>query len=92
LFNYVNELNNEIELLQEQIAEIESDIEKFKQESIDMDEQRELILEDLKVNVRPLQFGPNSRYIVTMINELFDIKSLFLCDLLDAAKLGLFEA
>ena len=49
LFNYVNELNNEIELLQEHIGDIQMDMDKFKQEAVDMDEQRETILEKLKV-------------------------------------------
>ena len=49
LFNYVNELNNEIELLQEHIGDIQMDMDKFKQEAVDMDEQREIILEKLKV-------------------------------------------
>ena len=49
MFNYVNELNNEIELLQEHIGDIQMDMDKFKQEAVDMDEQRETILEKLKV-------------------------------------------
>ena len=50
LFNYVNELNNEIEMLQEQINEVENEIETFKQENIDMDDQREKMLQEMKVN------------------------------------------
>ena len=45
----MNELNNEIELLQEHIGDIQTDMGKFKQEAVDMDEQREIILEKLKV-------------------------------------------
>eukprot|EP00128_Syssomonas_multiformis_P012257 Colp12_sorted_trinity150504_noHs@18467 len=48
LFNYVNELNNEIEKLQEQIADIQADIEKFKGQGITMDNQRKKILKDLE--------------------------------------------
>ena len=48
LFNYVNELNNEIETLHEQIQEVEDNITKFKQESIDTEEARKNILADLE--------------------------------------------
>jgi len=48
LFNYVNELNNEIDHLHEQISDTQNAIERFKQETIDTDEQREDILEKLK--------------------------------------------
>lgn len=49
LFNYVNELNNEIEMLREQIVEVENEIEQFKQDSVGLEEQRERIMKDLQV-------------------------------------------
>ncbi len=49
LFNYVNELNNEIELLQEIIAGIEDDVDKFKKESVELEQQRKDILSKLEV-------------------------------------------
>jgi len=49
LFNYVNEQNNEIELLQEQIMDIEHEIEKFKATGVELEDQRETILKDLEV-------------------------------------------
>lgn len=48
LFNYVNELNNEIELLQEQISESREDIEKFKSEEVEMASQRKALLKGLE--------------------------------------------
>ncbi|XP_074654306.1 outer dynein arm-docking complex subunit 1-like [Tubulanus polymorphus] len=47
LFNYVNELNNETEMLQEQIQEIQEEISKFKQQGADMEEERKRILKKL---------------------------------------------
>ncbi len=49
MFNYVNELNNEIELLQEIIAGIEDDVDKFKKESVELEQQRKDILSKLEV-------------------------------------------
>ena len=48
LFNYVNELNNEIEKLQEQITDVKNDIEKFRGQGVNMDNQRKKILKDLE--------------------------------------------
>lgn len=48
LFNYVNELNNEIELLQEQINENQGEIEKFKSEEVEMATHRKALLMDLE--------------------------------------------
>lgn len=48
LFNYVNELNNEIELLQEQINENQAEMEKFKGEEVEMASQRKALLKGLE--------------------------------------------
>eukprot|EP00794_Sanderia_malayensis_P007809 gene7808-8655_t len=48
LFNYVNELNNEIEMLQEGIASIEDDVDRFKKESVELEQQRKDILSQLE--------------------------------------------
>eukprot|EP00002_Diphylleia_rotans_P019328 TRINITY_DN3741_c0_g1_i5.p1 TRINITY_DN3741_c0_g1~~TRINITY_DN3741_c0_g1_i5.p1 ORF type:complete len:543 (+),score=158.28 TRINITY_DN3741_c0_g1_i5:62-1690(+) len=48
LFNFVNELNNEIEKLEEQISEIRAEIEKYKSQGINSDNQRKKILKDLE--------------------------------------------
>ena len=50
LFNYVNELNNEIEVLQEQIARMEKNIDDFKQEAVNMDDQQQNIMKEMKVS------------------------------------------
>eukprot|EP00042_Codosiga_hollandica_P044626 m.444391 g.444391 ORF g.444391 m.444391 type:complete len:632 (+) comp56834_c0_seq2:2057-3952(+) len=48
LFNYVNELNNEIEMLQEKIAETKADIEKFIRQGEVMDNQRKKVMRELE--------------------------------------------
>lgn len=67
LFNYVNELNNNIEFLQEQIADIESNIKQFKQETIEMDDKRQKILKNMEVSfICFLMFPPRS----LVVNDL----------------------
>ena len=44
LFNYVSELNQETEKLEEQIAEIKSEIEKYKGQGVNTENQRKKIL------------------------------------------------
>ena len=51
LFNYVNELNNEIEMLQEGITGIDEDIDQFKKESVELEQQRKDILRQLEVRI-----------------------------------------
>ena len=48
LFNYVNELNHEIERLEGQIEEIKGDIDKHRGQGINTDNQRKKILKDLE--------------------------------------------
>jgi uncharacterized coiled-coil DUF342 family protein len=48
LFNYVNELNQEIEKLEEQISDIKQEIEKYKGQGVNTDNQRKKILKDLE--------------------------------------------
>jgi coiled-coil domain-containing protein 63/114 len=48
LFNYVNELNAEVEKLEEQINEIKVEIEKYKGAGQSFDNQRKKILKDLE--------------------------------------------
>jgi len=48
LFNYVNEQNNEIEKLNEEIFAIQLDIENFKDQGIELESQRKVILKGLE--------------------------------------------
>jgi hypothetical protein len=51
LFNYVNELSNDAELLQEQCDEIREDMKKFKEEDIRLEGERKVKLKELEVCV-----------------------------------------
>lgn len=48
LFNYVNEMNNEIEMLQDQMKEIRNEIEDFENQGAQLDSERKKILNDLE--------------------------------------------
>jgi chromosome segregation ATPase len=61
LFNFVNELNNEIEKLEEQIAEIRSEIEKYRGQGVNTDNQRKKILQDLEERLARTQ-GKSEQY------------------------------
>ena len=50
LFNYVNELNTEVETLQEQIAMTEEEIEKTKQKDVQETENKKEQIEKLEVS------------------------------------------
>jgi len=56
LFNYVNELNNEVEKLEEQIAEIKAEIEKYKGQGGQNDRQRKKLLKDLEDRLASTEF------------------------------------
>lgn len=51
LFNYVNELANEIEKLEKQISQIKQDIEEYKGQGIRTENQRKKIMSDLEVRL-----------------------------------------
>jgi coiled-coil domain-containing protein 63/114 len=48
LFNLVNELNNQVEMLQEEIDQIKSEIHLFEKQGIEMEEQRKRIVLELE--------------------------------------------
>lgn len=65
LFNYVNELNGEMELLQEQIQQIHDNIEQFKSQGVEMEEKRKEILRGLEMELSEIQdeaSGYDARY------------------------------
>ncbi len=73
LFNYVNELNGEMELLQEQIQQIHANIEQFKSQGVEMEEKRKEILRGLEVELGTIQddtSGHDTRYSAS--TKVFD--------------------
>jgi hypothetical protein len=48
LFNYVNDLSNEMEKLEEQISEVKNEIEKYKGQGIHTDSERKKLLVELE--------------------------------------------
>ena len=79
LFNFVNELNNEIEKLEEQIAEIRAEIEKYRGQGVNTDNQRKKILKDLE-----------DRLGKTLVkSELFETKYQAALKMINALKTGI---
>eukprot|EP00762_Andalucia_godoyi_P001072 ANDGO_01996.mRNA.1 Outer dynein arm protein 1 len=75
LFNYVNELNNEIERLEEQITEIRGEMDRFKGAGASSDSQRKRILTDLgdrlaKTEARAQEFETRAEDAQRILNEL----------------------
>ena len=83
LFNYVNELNNEIEKLEEQISDIKNEIEKHKGQGASTDNQRKKILKDLEEKLsrtesKAEQYEVKFNENMTVVNDLKSgIQSLF---------------
>ena len=48
LFNYVNELNSQTEVLQEQIEDIRKDIRRFEGEGLKLEERQQRMLGDIE--------------------------------------------
>ncbi|XP_077862727.1 coiled-coil domain-containing protein 63-like [Saccoglossus kowalevskii] len=51
LFNYVNEMNNEIECHQEEIDRVAMEIQKFRSQGVYIEKQRQAILKELEVKL-----------------------------------------
>ncbi len=47
LFNYVNELNNQIEILQEQIADIKKEIRRFEGQGVELEDKQKRLQEQI---------------------------------------------
>ena len=68
LFNYVNELNGEMELLQEQIQQIQDNIKQFESQGVEMEEKRKEILKELELELTAINdeaTSYESRYSAT---------------------------
>lgn len=79
LFNFVNELNNQVELLQEQIDQIQTDMRQFEKQGIELEEQRKQILKELEQKHR------NS----TQLAEEFEEKIKANKKILDQSRIGI---
>lgn len=89
LFNYVNEMNNEIELLRDLMREIQNEIEEFENQGAQLDSERRKILnelEEMQLEVRKDKNAKNE--LIKEITKIFDqlkiaVKDIFLkinCD------------
>ena len=84
LFTYVNELSNEMERLDTQIGEIKSEIEKYKGQGLNADNQRKKIMQELEERLQKTEVKAESyetKYEQTMkiikalkigIQQIFD--------------------
>ena len=52
LFNYVNELSGNMELIQEAISGLKEEMEQFQQEGVALEQQRQTILQDLEAKLK----------------------------------------
>ena len=83
LFNYVNELNNEIEKLEVQITEIKAEIEKYRGQGVNTENQRKKILKDLedklqKTEAKSQQYDEKYQVAQKTVNALkVGIQSIF---------------
>jgi len=83
LFNYVNELNGDIELTQEQIQQIKGDIERFKSQGVEMEEKRKTILRGLEADLAAVKektatFDANYTAAIKVLDQLKSgIESVF---------------
>lgn len=84
LFNYVNELNNDVEIVAEQIENIQSDIDQFKTESSVMEQERQSVMNDLEDKIKTAKeeadtatskFGSSTKILTDLkdsVQEMFD--------------------
>jgi chromosome segregation ATPase len=75
LFNYVNELNIEVERLEEQIAEVKSEIEQYKGQGTSTDNQRKKLIKELelqlaKTDAKAEQYEAKAASAMKTVNQL----------------------
>jgi len=80
LFNYVNELNNDVEIVAEQIENIQSDIDQFKTEASAMEEERQNVMTDLEDKIKSAKDEANTA------TSKFDNSTKILTDLKDSVQ------
>jgi hypothetical protein len=89
LFNYVNELSGNIELIQETISELRDDMTKFKKEGIALEQDRQVILQrleqDLNITEKSIlttegQYNSSSRVLDQLKSGIDSVFSKIGCD------------
>ena len=78
LFNYVNELNTQIEVYQEQLLDVQKDIHRFEQQGVDMEVQRKEKLDEIE----------HKRVQASMLAAEFDEKTRDSRKTLDQCRAG----
>ena len=64
LFNYVNELNSEVEMLQEEVGAIKKDINQYKKEDTESDNKKDNLMISLEVSYI------TRKYLASIINQI----------------------
>ncbi|CAF3604620.1 unnamed protein product [Rotaria sp. Silwood1] len=80
LFNYINELNNQIEMLQEQIADIKKEIRRFEAQGVELEDQRQKMLDQME----------DKRSQAAKLAEEYEEKMRSAKKILDQCRAGLF--
>ncbi len=80
LFNYVNELNNQIEILQEQIVDIKKEIRRFEGQGVELEDKQRQMLEQIN----------DKRSQATTLADEYEEKTRAARKILDQCRAGLF--
>ena len=78
LFNYVNELNNQIEIFQEQIADIRKEIRRFEGQGVELEE----------TQIRMLEQIDEKRSQTTALADQYEEKTRVIRKILDQCRTG----
>lgn len=82
LFNYVNELNNQIEVLQEEISDVKKEIRRFEAQGLELEDQRKQMLESIE----------SKRVHATKLVDEFEDKNRAAKKILEQCRGGLFHS
>ncbi len=69
LFNYVNEINNGIEILSDEIKEINGQIEHFREDGVRVDNERKQALKELEVRQALLYLATCEPTLYTIVGK-----------------------